>query len=101
MLFGIRAATACRCVVGRIRPGRIIGMALALLVSTDSLPAQQGAPSARDTVYLDSVLQAHRYPVSVRDGHLNGSGALQRALPDMRSVNNAQPSGPRHICSAQ
>ena len=50
-------------------------MALALLVSTDSLPAQQGAPSARDTVYLDSVLQAHRYPVSVRDGHLSGSGA--------------------------
>lgn len=54
---------------------RLAALGLALTVATPSLLAQPAAPTSRDTIYLDSVLRAHRYPIALRDGRLSGDGA--------------------------
>jgi hypothetical protein len=55
-------------------------------VVTDSSRAQEAAPTARDTAYLDSVFSAHRYPVEIKGGRLVGPGArfLQDATPNVQ-----------------
>lgn len=50
----------------------LVGSMFSLLCAM-RLGAQQ--PTARDTAFLDAVLRAHRYSVSLKDGQLAGPGA--------------------------
>ena len=54
---------------------RLVLLACMFLLKALPLHAQQAPVTARDTIFLDSVLRAHRFPIAVTNGVLAGDGA--------------------------